>query len=187
MRVDRRVKQILARREAALQQARRAAESLKRAVTGPPVPAAPDGGRTMASSVEIHRAAHDAFNERGWERMRSLMAGTIAYSDRPRGLELGSFDEFLGWLKEWTTGMSDARVDDPDYLEAGEYSVCRFHGRGINDGPMGPARATTGKRMDMPFCEILRVQNGRVISGEIFYDQLTMLTQLGLAEAPVPA
>jgi ketosteroid isomerase-like protein len=141
----------------------------------------------MASSVEIHRAAHDAFNERDWERMRSLMAETIAYSDRPRGLELGSFDEFQCWLKELTTGMSDARVNDPDYLEAGEYSVCRFNGRGTNDGPMGPAQATTGKRTDMPFCEILRVKNGRVTSGEIFYDQLTMLAQLGLAEAPVPA
>ena len=141
----------------------------------------------MASSVEIHRAAHDAFNERDWERMRSLMAETIAYGDRPRGLELGSLDEFLGWLREWATGMSDARVSEPDYLEAGEYSVCRFMGRGTNDGPMGPGKAVTGKRMDMPFCEILRVQEGRVVSGEIFYDQLTMLTQLGLAEAPVPA
>ena len=71
----------------------------------------------MASSVEIHRAAHDAFNERDWERMRSLMAETIAYGDRPRGLELGSLDEFLGWLREWATGMSDARVSEPDYLE----------------------------------------------------------------------
>ena len=141
----------------------------------------------MASSVEIHRAAHDAFNERDWERMRSLMTETIVYSDRPRGLELGSLDEFLGWLQEWVTGMSDARVSEPDYLEAGEYSVCRFIGRGLNDGPMGPGNAVTGKRMDMPFCEILRVQDGRVVSGEIFYDQLTMLTQLGLAEAPVPA
>lgn len=59
--------------------------------------------------------------------------------------------------------------------------------RGTNDGPMGPAHAITGKRTDMAYCEILRVQNGRVTSGEIFYDQLTMLTQLGLAEAPVPA
>jgi hypothetical protein len=74
----------------------------------------------MASSVEIHRAAHDAFNGRDWERMRSLTAETIAYGDRPRGLELGSSDEFLGWLQEWATGMSDARVSEPDYLEAGE-------------------------------------------------------------------
>jgi ketosteroid isomerase-like protein len=141
----------------------------------------------MASSVELHRAAHGAFNDRDWERMRTLMAETIAYSDRPRGLDMTSFDEFIGWLMEWATGMSDARVSDPDYLEAGEYSICRFTRRGINDGPMGPARAVTGKQMDMPFCEIMRVQDGKIVGGEIFYDQLTMLSQLGLAEAPVPA
>jgi steroid delta-isomerase-like uncharacterized protein len=141
----------------------------------------------MASSVETHRAAHDAFNARDWERMRSLMAEKIVYSDRPRSLELSSFEEFLGWLQEWATGMSDARVTAQEYLEAGEYSVCRFTGQGTNDGPMGPAGVTTGKRMDMPFCEILRVEDGKVTAGEIFYDQLTMLTQLGLAEAPAPA
>jgi predicted ester cyclase len=142
----------------------------------------------MASSVEIHRAAHDAFNARDWDRMRALVADTMSYSDRPRGLEIGSFDEFLAWLQEWTTGMSDARVTAPDYLDAGEYSVCRFTAQGTNDGPMGPMRATTGKRMDMLFCEILHVQDDRVIGGEMFYDQLTMLSQLGLAEAPpVPA
>jgi ketosteroid isomerase-like protein len=141
----------------------------------------------MESSVELHRTAHDAFNNRDWDHLRSLVAETIAYDDRARGQQLRSFDEFLGWLKEWTTGMSDARVGDPDYLEAGEYSICRFAGRGTNDGPIGPAAAVTGKRMDMPFCEIMRFQDGKAVSGEIFYDQLTMLAQLGLAEAPVPA
>ena len=141
----------------------------------------------MGSSVEIHRLAHEAFNGRDWERMRSLLADTIAYDDRPRNLQLRSVEEFLGWLEEWTTGMSDARVTAPEYLDAGEYSVCRFAGQGTNDGPMGPTGASTGKRMDMPFCEIMRVQDGRITGGEIFYDQLTMLTQLGLAEAPVPA
>jgi ketosteroid isomerase-like protein len=141
----------------------------------------------MASSVEIHRAAHDAFNKRDWERMRSLTAETIAYNDRPRGLELGSSDEYLGWVKEWTTAFSDAHVNGPEYLEAGEYSICRWMGSGTNDGPMGPAQSVTGKTINMPFCEIMRVQNGRLTGGEIFYDQLTMLSQLGLVEAPAPA
>ncbi len=141
----------------------------------------------MRSSVEFHRLAHEAFNQRDWERLRSLMAETIAYDDRPRNLQLRSVDAFLAWLKEWAAGMSDARVTAPEYLEAGEYSICRFTGQGTNDGPMGPTQAATGKRMDMPFCEILHVQDGRVTGGEIYYDQLTLLTQLGLVEAPVGA
>jgi ketosteroid isomerase-like protein len=141
----------------------------------------------MASSVETHRAAHDAFNQADWDRMRELTAGDVAFSDRARGLELRSVDEFQNWAKEWKAGMSDARITAPDYLQAGEYSVCRFIGQGTNDGPMGPAQVTTGRRMELPFCEVVRVQDGRIVSGEIFYDQLTILTQLGLVEAPVPA
>ena len=85
----------------------------------------------MGSSVDVHRAAHDSFNARDWERLRSQVSETVAYSDRPRALDAGSFDEFVDYLKEWTTGMSDAKVDQPDYIEAGEFSVCRFTGSGI--------------------------------------------------------
>jgi ketosteroid isomerase-like protein len=140
----------------------------------------------MASSVDIHRAGHEAFNARDWDSLRDVCANDVAYSDRPRNLELRSVDEFLGWTNDWVTGMSDARVTEPEYLEAGEYSVCRFIGQGTNDGPLGPAQAT-GKAMNMPFCEIMRVQDGKIVSGEIFYDQLTMMSQFGLMEAPAPA
>jgi ketosteroid isomerase-like protein len=141
----------------------------------------------MTSSVEVHRAAHEAFNARDWDRMRELVADSLTFTDRPRGIEMRSVDEFLGRLNEWTTGMSDAKVGEPRYLEAGDHSVCRFVGSGTNDGPIGPPRAVTGKRMEMPFCELLRVRDGKVVEGEMYYDQLTMLTQLGLAEAPVTA
>ena len=41
--------------------------------------------------------------------------------------------------------------------------------------------------MDMPFCEVIRYDSdGRATSGKIFYDQLTMLTQLGHAQPPAP-
>ena len=141
----------------------------------------------MESSVEIHRIAHEAFNGRDWERMRSLLAETVSYDDRPRSLQIRSVEDFIAWLQEWVTGMSDARVTAPEYIDAGEYSICRFTGQGTNDGPMGSMQATTSKRMDMPFCEILRVESGRITGGDIYYDRLTMLTQLGLAEVPVPA
>ena len=129
---------------------------------------------------------HDAFNARDWDRMRSLMSDDVSYVDNPRGLTLGSVDEFLGWLDEWTGGMSDARVTAPEYLDAGTHSICRFQGRGTNDGQLGPANVT-GRQMDLPFCEILEVEGDQVVSGSIYYDQMTMMVQFGLAEAPAPA
>jgi hypothetical protein len=39
--------------------------------------------------------------------------------------------------------------------------------------------------MDLPFCEVLRFdESGRIVSGGIYYDVMTMLTQLGIAPSP---
>lgn len=140
----------------------------------------------MASSVDTHRAAHKAFNNGDWEAMRSLVGENVSYVDHQRDVRIASVDEFLGWLDEWKAGMSDARVDEPEYLEAGDWSIARFSGRGTNDGPMGPAQAT-GNRLDFAVCELMRVEDGKVVQGEIYYDQMTMMVQLGVVEAPAPA
>ena len=139
----------------------------------------------MATAVDVHRAAHDAFNRRDWEAVRALAAPDIVYDDHPRGLTIQGVDEFLGWLQGWVTGMSDARPDEPRYLDAGTHSIAMFRGRGVNDGPMGPANAT-GRPLDLAFCEILRVEGGRAKGGEVYYDALSMLTQLGVVEATAP-
>jgi ketosteroid isomerase-like protein len=64
--------------------------------------------------------------------------------------------------------------------------VCRFRGRGVNDGQLGPAQST-GRQLDLAFCEVVRIDGGRIVSGEMFYDAMTMLRQLGVVEAPAPA
>jgi hypothetical protein len=39
--------------------------------------------------------------------------------------------------------------------------------------------------MDLPFCEMLWFdESGRILSGAIYYDVMTMLMQLGIAPAP---
>ena len=140
----------------------------------------------MASAIEVHRAAHEAFNARDWDRMRELTGPDVAFIDHARGMTLRGVDEFLGWVQEWSTGMSDARIQEPRYLDAGTHSVCQFQGRGVNDGPMGPANAT-GRQIDLGFCEIVRVDGDRITGGDMYYDAMTMLAQLGVVEAPAPA
>ena len=140
----------------------------------------------MPSSVDIHRAAHAAFNARDWDRMRELSSADVRFVDHGRGVTLASFDEFLGWLHEWTGGMSDAVVGEPRYLDAGTHSVCRFTGSGTNDGPMGPVNAT-GRPLAVEFCEIVEVTDGQITAGDMYYDMMSMMAQLGVIEAPAPA
>ena len=58
------------------------------------------------------------------------------------------------------------------------------HCRGTNDGPLGPFPAT-GKEWTLPICEMWHFDaDGRVVGGEIYYDQVSLLTQLGLLLEP---
>ena len=140
----------------------------------------------MASAADVHRAAHEAFNIRDFDRMRALTAPDVVYTDHARGMTVRGVDDFLGWVQEWSTGMSDARIEEPQYLDAGKHSVCQFQGRGVNDGPMGPANAT-GRPLDLALCEIVRVDGDRIAGGDMYYDAMTMLAQFGLVDASAAA
>jgi ketosteroid isomerase-like protein len=50
--------------------------------------------------------------------------------------------------------------------------------------PDGVEIPATGKSVDFPFSAIFRVKNGKIASIRLYYDQLEVLTQLGLVPAP---
>ena len=140
-----------------------------------------------AKNVDTFRTAHQAFNRRDLQALRALLASDFRYDDRARGISFNGqtwFDEFL---TGWTTAFSDANVHNPTYIDAGDTVIALFQGRGTNDGALGSMPAS-GRQLDLPFCEIMRFNGeGKVVSGEIYYDQLTLLSQMGHMEAPVGA
>lgn len=136
------------------------------------------------NSTEIHRAAHAAFNGRDFEGMLAMFAPDVIYTDHPRGLTVKGPAEFVEWAKGWVATFSDARVDRARYVDGGETSVAMFQGTGVNDGTGGPL-PPTGRQMDLPMCEVVRCNaEGLVVAGELYYDAMTMMVQLGHAETP---
>ncbi|MDQ3642217.1 MAG: ester cyclase [Actinomycetota bacterium] len=136
------------------------------------------------SNTDAHRRLHDFFNRRDWDALDKYVREDVTYQDVPRGQRMGSLAAFKEWLGEWATGFSDAQVAEVAYLDGGDFTVARFQGRGTNDGKLGSFEPTD-QRMDMAFCEILHWDaEGQVESAEIYYDQMTMLTQLGHVQPP---
>ena len=75
--------------------------------------------------------------------------------------------------------FSDGRITNPQYIDAGNIVVAQFTVEGTNDGPLGSMKST-GRKMSLPFCEICHFgEQGRIVSGGCYYDQYTLLTQLG--------
>lgn len=133
-------------------------------------------------NIDTHRATMEAFNRRDWAGTVGPMREDAVYTDHPRGTSAKGPAEAIDLLKEWTTAFSDGKSTDHHFIDGGDHTVCLFHARGTNDGPLGPLPAT-GRRVDVPFCEVLRYDaQGKIIAGEMFYDNMTMLVQLGLVE-----
>ena len=134
----------------------------------------------MASkNVETLRAAHESWNKRDFAGVVRNAAEGLAYTDTARGLNLSGRDEFQEWTESWAKAFSDGKITKPEYIDAGDIVVARFIVEGTNDGPIGSLKPT-GRKMSLPFCEICHFdKQGRPVSGTCYYDQYTLLTQLG--------
>ena len=140
----------------------------------------------MASSnVETYRAGHEAFNQRDFEAMTKHYADSITWTDHAQGQTFRTPHEFRDdFLTGWVRASSDIRITGLRYIDAGPTVVCTFTATGTHDGPLGPLSAT-GKQFALPLCEMWHFdQGGRVVGGDLYYDQVSLLTQLGLMPQP---
>jgi steroid delta-isomerase-like uncharacterized protein len=139
----------------------------------------------MASkNAEGVRAQLDAFNKGDLDKAAALYADDARIIDHAQGVTGKGPDEARAVLAEWKRAFSDAKVTDLHITEAGDTVIAQFTGGGTNDGPFGPFQATD-RRMSVPFCNVLRFDDkGRIVSDELYYDLLSVLVQLGHAEAP---
>ena len=132
-----------------------------------------------AKNVETTKSAHEAFNRRDFETMASAMAEDVVYHDRARGLVLRGKQQFRQNAEGWVAAFSNADIAAARYTDGGDTVVAQFTGRGHNDGNFGKLSAT-GKPASFDYCEIVRFnEHGKVVAIDAYYDQLSILMQLG--------
>jgi steroid delta-isomerase-like uncharacterized protein len=141
-----------------------------------------------AKNVANHRAGHEAFNRRDFAAMTEHYADGISWTDLAQGRTFGTPEEFRTvFLAGWLAVSSDIRISDARYLDAGGTVVATFTVSGRQDGPLGPFPAT-GKEFGLQLCEMWHFDPaGQVVGGDLYYDQLSLLTHLGLLPQPSSA
>ena len=132
-----------------------------------------------SKNVETVRAAHESWNRRDFPGVIRDSAEGLVYTDHGRSLTLKTRDRFREWTEGWAEAFSDGKITDAKYIDAGDVVVTQFTFEGTNDGPLG-SLPPSGRRISLQFCEVCQLdEQGRVVSGGCYYDQYTLLTQLG--------
>jgi len=84
----------------------------------------------------------------------------------------------------WHTGFSDNQVTLRLVFAEGDNVVEESVFSGTNDGPLtgpdGSRIPATGRQVSAPLSGLHTVHDGRIVSTRLYFDQLDMLTQLGL-------
>jgi steroid delta-isomerase-like uncharacterized protein len=135
--------------------------------------------------VDTALAVYDSFNKRDLDGAVKTADENLIWDDHGIGATYKGRAQYRESLQNWLTGFSDGKVEDPQAIDAGDTVIVRYIGRGTNDGPMGPFATPTGRKVSVPFCDILRFDtDGRIVRGATYFDMLSMLVQLGHAERP---
>jgi steroid delta-isomerase-like uncharacterized protein len=142
------------------------------------------GVPTVDENVELVRDINNAFNERDLDRSLQYYASDIEWVDIPRQAVLRGPDVVRQWEEAWITAFDDGRVENLRIHGQGDVVTAEFNGRGTHTGPLvTPAGEipATGRSVDLPFCQIFELRDGRVARCTNYYDSATMLSQLGIA------
>jgi hypothetical protein len=149
------------------------------AVTGVAfAPSCEERGAVMGNA-DNHLRTADQFNARDWKAIAADLAENCELTDHARNYTAKGREQWIEAENGWVAAFSDARVTDTRIIDGGDATVLLFTGAGTNDGSLGPLPAT-GRTINLPFCEVRYWDaDGRTTRAEWFYDQMSMLVQLG--------
>ena len=140
----------------------------------------------MPTPKEIVDAGLAAWRARDIEAGAQLFAEDAVVS-LPAGLELHGRDGFKMFYMVWTTAFPDNEITIHNEYVAGSTVVQEATFSGTHTGdlmtPDGQVIPPTGRKGNGRYCGIFTVEGDLVTRYALYFDQVELLTQLGLMPA----
>jgi predicted ester cyclase len=133
----------------------------------------------MADNVRVVEVMTAAINDRDFAALDSLIAANLVrHSNSTPGVKVSSLEEFKEFLRADLAACPDAKQEIDIIFGSGDMVAVRATYRGTQTGQMGPF-PPSGKRMELPFIGILRLEHGKVAEIWVEWDNMSALSQLG--------
>ncbi|MGK5111156.1 ester cyclase [Geodermatophilus sp. CPCC 205506] len=137
----------------------------------------------MGQAREIADRMTEAIVRGDADALRALYAPD-AVADRPEGPRLEGADAITDYLLGFRRGFPDMSWENGRQFESGDTAIDEGYIVGTHTAtltsPEGELPAT-GKAIRVRECDIVTVRGGVAVEHHFYYDQLDLLTQLGLA------
>jgi steroid delta-isomerase-like uncharacterized protein len=132
----------------------------------------------MADAASIALEMLDKVNTRDIEGFRELLHPEYTYTGAD-GVEHEGVDVGVGVVETFTTAFPDLKLTIKKQFTDGDVSVIEFQGTGSHQAELEGIPAT-GKKISVNVIDVVTVRDGKVLSEREYYDQLSMMQQLGV-------
>jgi steroid delta-isomerase-like uncharacterized protein len=136
---------------------------------------------TVPESATAVQREMFALIERGeLEALRELLHPDYTYTGED-GVEQAGADAGVAVAQLYTTAFPDLRFEIVAAHDAGDVGVCEIRARGTHAGPLAEL-APTGRAVEVVLCNVVEVREGRIRRERDYFDGLSLMRQLGVAD-----
>jgi len=140
----------------------------------------------LEANKEAVRRFTTLVNAADWDALATIVAEDFhRYSAATAGPPVTSRDEFVELQKTFLISFPDQKVTLETLVAEGDFVAALATYTATLTGPLGEI-PPTGKSASIPFLSLFRLEDGRIQELWVEWDNLAMMTQLGLAP-PSPA
>jgi steroid delta-isomerase-like uncharacterized protein len=143
----------------------------------------------MASAQEIGRRFIEAFNAHDEARIRELNADEAKF-EAPGDVKVQGGDAATQYGMGWIAAFPDARITINNEVESGDWVAQEITFEGTHEGTLhGPAGdiPATHKQLVGRAVQIFKVEGDVITDTHLYFDQVQVMTQLGLMPEPATA
>lgn len=143
----------------------------------------------MGEALRVGQEFVEAFNAHDEGRLRALDHEDVVF-EAPGDVKLVGVDASTEYATSWLRAFPDARITVHNSIAAGDWVVQEFTFEGTHEDTLVGAAGeipATHRQLSGRGVQILRVQDGKIADTRLYYDQVQLLTQLGLMPAAAGA
>ena len=140
----------------------------------------------MANVIEIVKAAVTAYNEKDWGKSKDVLAADAVYDEKGTHRRIQGAGEIIEAWQGWAKAFPDSKATFVREFASGDTAVLELLWKGVHTGPLQTPTGTippSNKPIELPACQIVQVEGGKLKSAWHYFDMLTMLTQIGATGA----
>jgi len=136
----------------------------------------------LAAVIETAKAATIAYNEKNWDKARAVFLEKGVYDEKATGRRIQGVSQIIEAWQAWAKAVPDSKSTFLAEYASGDTAILEVVWKGVHSGPLQMPTGTipaSNKRIELPACQVVKVEGGKVQSFTHYFDMLALLTQIG--------